>query len=344
MSSIISKILANLVRGKEIPAEDVDTFEQAVTNGELSEMDASKVDFMTEYMKRPEMKELAARHRNIARLQTTVQVALQGADYLSSIRQVKQSNDTLKNLSRPVAPSARERDSRLEQSINQAGQSRNNIAQSPAMQELHNRNLENFHQDKESSRIASSGQAGVYGSNMQSAINRRYAADRAVLPEQMRMQQQADSRYDRLLQQQGYETDRIQRDRHQNYGYLRDDYNRELEAAGRLGAVGRSNRRQSLGALAKSIPEALYSYNFNNTIPNKISTARGATANPTTNQMLDNAYMMQEPDQRMASGAFFDNNLFGGQEHSGFGPNIEAYRQNIDSNLYGRRKQYNNYV
>lgn len=337
MSSIISKILANLVRGKEIPDADVEAFEQAVENGELSEMDASKADFMTQLLNRPEFKEMAAKQKNIGRLQNTVQVALQGADYLSSIRQIKQSDETLENLKAPTAPTVRGKDPRLEQSINEAGQRRSNIAQDPAMQEMYNRNLENFHQDKENSRVSSTGQAGSYGSNMQAAINRRYAADRAMLPEQMRMQQQADSRYDRLLQQQAYEQDRIQGDRYKNYGYQRDDYNRELEAAGNLGAVGRSNRRQAMGALAQSVPDALYSYNFNGALANR-------RRNTATSQAMNGSYNVLDGNLPDASGAFFDNNLFGGQEHSGFGPNIEAYRQNINNNLYGRKNPYNNYA
>ncbi len=178
---------------------------------------------------------------------------LAATDIATSLKQINQGKSLAANTVKPNKPRVPGRDPLLAQAINQA--QLGTLDQSKALAPAQLQILDQYLSDINNAKVASSGQAGAYGSLAQVAANRRNrsALDLVPLADQIKAREQG--RYDSLLGKRMYETQNNFDNQSQFYGTDLDQYNKDSQTAGNLSATGRVNYRNSLANLGQSIPD-----------------------------------------------------------------------------------------
>lgn len=183
------------------------------------------------------------------------------AGLTASMGQIRQSNRTLRGLSRPGMPTPPSEDPQLQQAIYQASQGTMNAANQvqPVIEGLN----QQYAQDLGLARDISGGQSSTYGALGQLASLRRTRGlnEAAPIIDNIRAREQA--RLDDLLaRRQGFR----QQDFQNRLGLSEmalNQYNKEASAAGLQGQIGRENLFSTYGNLADdlSVLGANYYYN-----------------------------------------------------------------------------------
>ena len=181
-----------------------------------------------------------------------INLVLGGVDIGNSVAQIRESNKLLKTR-RPSRPTAPGRDQLLQQALRNAQENTFDTerAIAPVRAEIGDQYLN----DIQGAKTASTGQAGAYGAYRQLAANRRNRAALQLAPIQDEIRRGQQARYDNLLGMRMDETNSMFRNQASLYPYDLEQYQNEQQAAGHLGATGRSNLRGSLynaGAQAAS--------------------------------------------------------------------------------------------
>lgn len=189
--------------------------------------------------------------RFVARNKPFLDAILSGADLVTSLSQIRQSNKAIKNLQRPTMPSPNVLDPQLNNAIAQAqrGSFEALRALEPAKQEIAQQRL----MDMNTARSLSGGQAGAYGANATAASLRATRAAQR-LPQigdtiKARQQERADQllgRRQNVLQNEFYNRMQIA---NQNF----NQYNNDIASAAALGVAGRTNLRNTLGQLPEML-------------------------------------------------------------------------------------------
>lgn len=165
-----------------------------------------------------------------------------------SANQVAQSNRSLKGSKEPSRRRLPQIDPRLSQEIDRASQE----LSEPSFREL-DPSRENIARtyagELDQARVASAGQAGIYGALGQGAAQRRQQAGREMIPYASQLRQQAGGRLSQLLGMKESRQNVIDQIGENRYAQDLDMYLKEQQAAGQLGAVGRQNMAQSRGNL-----------------------------------------------------------------------------------------------
>lgn len=230
---------------KNITDEDVSTIIEEGRKQLAS--DAYKEDVLT-------IAQEAESGRTSEAIKTGLNTLLAAGDIATSVQQINESKNLLNQSKKPGRPSVPGRDPFLQQALNQAQQGSfdSSRALAPAQQGIHNQYLS----DLNNAQIASTGQAGTYGALAQVAANRRNEANVGLIPiaDQIRNQQQ--NRLDSLIGLRMNETQNQFQNQSQFYPQDLQQYNLDQQAAGALGATGRSNLRTSLANFGQQIPEA----------------------------------------------------------------------------------------
>jgi hypothetical protein len=177
---------------------------------------------------------------------------LAGSDISASRAQIAESNRLLGNSKKPSRPGAPKADPYLDQAINQAqvGTMDASRALAPAQLQI----LDNYLSDINNAKVASTGNAGQFGSLAQAASSRRNRAAQELVPIGDQVKAREQSRLDNLI---GTRIDQNQQSfANQASLYPTDmqQYMMEQQIAGSLGATGRENLRTSVGNLANLIP------------------------------------------------------------------------------------------
>lgn len=245
--SQLTEALKGAVSGQKVDGKSLTADEQAVL---LKSADALKGT--------PEMQSLfkeIAQDKNADRFSKRYKpffnLLLSGADVATSLQQIRASKQALKNLVRPTLPGTPGLDPVLNNEIYKAQQGNFDAARAiaPAQQELRDQ----YSRDLGTARQVSNGNAATYGSLAQQASLSRARAGAALpaVSDQIRRQQQA--RLDNLI---GMRQGAVQQqfgNNMQKSGILLDQYNRDAQAAGQLGATGRLNLRNSLQGLGDNV-------------------------------------------------------------------------------------------
>jgi len=184
-----------------------------------------------------------------------INAALSGLDVATSIAQInlgKQASDKLQRPSRPAPLTA---EPRLKQELSEASRGRFDSvrALAPAQLAL----LDNYLSDLNTAKTVSGGQASTYGALGQVASTRRAKGAQGLVPIADEIRRSQDARYDSLLGLKLQENQAINQSQGQYYPTDLYQYGREAQAAASLGATGRSNLRESLGAVGQFLPQAL---------------------------------------------------------------------------------------
>lgn len=180
-----------------------------------------------------------------------IQVLLGLRDIAASGKQIKVSEAQLAQLKKPARAAKLRPSQALRRAVSDAQQDK--ISDAPiaiAKEGIR----ENFASDISTARQASGGQAGTYAALTQLGANRRRKSVADLMPLVAQLRQQQTGRLDNLIGMELGERANIAENDRLTYNTDLNQYNRESEAAGRLGAIGRNNMRNSLHNLADQAP------------------------------------------------------------------------------------------
>jgi hypothetical protein len=187
-----------------------------------------------------------------------INLVLAGSDIAQSIQQIQQSKRDLSRSRRPSRPAIPARDQLLQQSLRETQEGINDPGRAvgAARAEIQDQ----YQNDIANAKTASTGQAGAYGSYAQVAADRRNRAALGLAPIQDEIRRGQQARQDQLLGMRMDETQQQFQNQAQFYPQDLYQYNQEQQAAGRLGATGRSNLRNSLYGLGQQVAPAVADY------------------------------------------------------------------------------------
>ena len=175
-----------------------------------------------------------------------------GGDIASSLKQIRESDRSTRELRRPAIPIGSGVDPAIDRALRQSEQSNLNAASSVnASRQVIN---DQFNQDIKNAEIASGGQQAAFGALGQVAATRRTRGSAALAPIIAQIRQSENQNRNQLLglKQQGQQfadQQRMYASRIANDQYAQDAY-----AAGKLGSQGRLNLRNSLSRFANVLP------------------------------------------------------------------------------------------
>jgi ribosome-binding factor A len=229
---------------KFIPAADLDAELNSILQARMN--DPKFKEMLNDLQRKQSSDKIAAK------VAPMMQAALAGTDITTALNQTRSARRAGLGLRRPIRPNMRT-SRELQLAIDDA-RSRTNQVDSNVTNALKLNNLDSYLADLQNAKTASTGQAGIYGSVAQAAINRRNRSNLAMAPVMQQMLQQNRARYDELLGQQLSEQDRMNKLNLGMYGQDMYQYNRESEAIGNLEATGRSNTRNALYNMSNIAP------------------------------------------------------------------------------------------
>jgi hypothetical protein len=260
------KIIESLQKGNGLTPENISKLVRFQRSNPqfipAADMTAQLQQLQQDWMNDPKYKDLldqAQRKQKSDKIAAEVapfmQAVLAGTDIGTALSQVKSARRAGLGLRRPVRPTMG-RSQELQSAIDDARMRANQVDPN-VMNSLKLNNLDSYMADLQNAKTASGGQAGLYGSLAQAAINRRNRANLASAPLAQQMLAQNRARYDSLLGQQQQEQARLNQNSLYQYNVDLGQYNNEAQAIGALESRGRSNTRNAL-------------YNMSNLAPNLI--------------------------------------------------------------------------
>lgn len=186
---------------------------------------------------------------------TALNLALAGTDIGTSLSQINTSDRQLRQGTRPAKPSPLTADPQLQQALSDAERGNYDAVRALAPAQL--AILDSYLSDLNNAEVASGGQAGTYGALAQTASSRRGRRSLELVPIADNIRRENTQRYDQLLGQKLNENQAIQQSQAQFYPQDLYQYGLDRQAAGQLGAQGRSNLRESIGAGASFLPKII---------------------------------------------------------------------------------------
>jgi hypothetical protein len=186
-------------------------------------------------------------------LQPFVQSILAGNDIATSIGQIRSANSAARTLRRPNRPIPNGVSPELDAAITDA-RGRTTGIDSNILNALRLQNLDAYMGDLSNAKTASGGQAGIYGSLAQAAVNRRTRAGIATAPVLAQLQQQNRQRYDALLAEKLRQQNIQSGQEAALYNVDLNQYNTEASAINSLGGAGRLNLSNSIRDFGNQLP------------------------------------------------------------------------------------------
>ena len=173
-----------------------------------------------------------------------INLVLAGSNIAQSINQIRTSNNQLSRSKKPTRPVIPARDAALQQALRSSQEGTNDAgrALAPAQAQIQDQ----YQNDIANAKIASTGQAGAYGSYAQLAADRRNRSSMELAPIQDQIRRGEQDRTDRLIGARMGETQQMYENQAQMYPDDLYQYNQEQVDAGQLGAYGRGNLNRSL--------------------------------------------------------------------------------------------------
>lgn len=193
--------------------------------------------------------------RFVRKYQPFFNAILSGVDLATSLSQVRRANNASRQLVRPEAPAIPGIDPSINQAISSAQQGTYDTARAvaPAQQGV----LDQYLRDVNVAGQIGGGQGATYGALAQTAALRRDSALKGLIPLADQVRAREQGRLDNLIGLRSNLTQQNFQNQIRQYGMNLDQYNQDAAAVGQLGAVGRSNVRQSIGGLVNQMPSVL---------------------------------------------------------------------------------------
>lgn len=189
-------------------------------------------------------------------------VLLGAVDIAQSVNQINQSKQGLSKSRRPNRPSIPQRDLYLQQALRQASQGTYDTASALAPAEAQIQ--DQYQSDLQNAKIASTGQAGTFGSYAQVAANRRRRAGMELVPIANDIRREQTSNYNHLLGERLNETQRMFDNQASLYPSDLNQYQTEQAAYGQIGSVGRQNLNNSFYNIAGRTAPVIGQYQARN--------------------------------------------------------------------------------
>lgn len=202
------------------------------------------------------------RKKDLGQVSTKVAAALDTMTKLgftaASLGQIASSNAALRNLQPPGLPAVPGLNPQLTEALYQAHRGTQDVNQvlNPARQEIQGGYQSALNQAQQ----LSGGQAGAYQglANLANIERMKAAASLAPVAQQVKMQNAGLE--SQLLGQRLGEQQHQFENRYFNAQLGQDQYNKQMEAYGNLGLMGRQNLYNSLGNLSQSLSNAVPAY------------------------------------------------------------------------------------
>lgn len=180
-------------------------------------------------------------------------LVLAGTDIIQSINQIRSAKRASAKSRKPGRPAVPQRDALLQAALRDAQEGityEGQRAIAPVQAQIQDQ----YQNDIQNARIASTGQAGAFGAYAQVAADRRNRAAMNLAPIQDEIRRGQQARYDSLLGQRLQETQNMFQNEASLYPYDLQQYNQDQQAIGALGQAGRTNLRTSLYGLGNQLP------------------------------------------------------------------------------------------
>lgn len=263
-------IVANLRAGRQVAQGDLEFFlsytpqideakmKKLVEGGEFASAEDAKAALLEagralqtspEYKQSLlELSQVNDSSRTSAKIAQAANLILAGTDIATSLNQIRQADKAAKESRRPTRPTVPQRDLMLEQALRQSQENTfdSERAIAPVRQEIGDQYLN----DIQGAKTASTGNAGAYGAYRQLAADRRNKAAMQLAPIQDSIKAREQQRTDNLLGMRADETQQMFQNQASLYPYDLQQYNYDQRAAASLGSTGRANLRDSLYNLA----------------------------------------------------------------------------------------------
>lgn len=259
-------IVAQIRAGREVKKEDLEFFlsftpeidrekmQKLVEGGEFTSFEEAQgaiIEAGRMLQSSPEYKQqvldLAQQNegaRMSNKLSQGINLVLGAADIGISLNQITQGDRAARESRRPSRPAIPQRDLMLEQALRQSQENTFDTerAIAPVRQEIQDQYLN----DIQGAKTASTGQAGAYGAYRQLAANRRNRSAMQLAPIADSIKAREQGRTDQLLGMRANETQQMFQNQASLYPYDLQQYNWDQRAAASLGSTGRANLRDSL--------------------------------------------------------------------------------------------------
>jgi hypothetical protein len=218
-----------------------------------------------------------------SKLSDGINLVLGATDIATSLNQILQGKKAAKANPRPTRPVVPGKDMMLQQALKGAQDNtfQSERALAPAKAEIQDQ----YQNDIQNAKVASTGQAGQFGAYAQLAANRRNRAAMDLVPLQDQVKARQQDRYDGLLGQSLNENQNIFNNKLNAYGYDVDQYTKDQQVAASLQSQGRENLRGSLYNLGSIVPQAAARFNassrfrnLQNRLNNELGTDTGGKA------------------------------------------------------------------
>lgn len=181
------------------------------------------------------------------KVRSGLQLALGAFDIGVSASQIGRSEKKLDEIEKPVKPRLPFVNKNLQQALRRSKARLSDPTLGGEIAPARQANMDAFLQDAATAKTVSKGQPALYGALMQSAVNRRYKNNLNMVPYLNQIRRQEEAAYNRLLER---ELTEDQNRFYRNMTLFDRDigmFNRDNQAAGNLGRIGRMNLRRSLG-------------------------------------------------------------------------------------------------
>lgn len=190
--------------------------------------------------------------RYIKRYTPFFNAMLAGADIATSLKQVRESKDLLRNLNRPSMPSIPGIDPALDSSIRDAQRGTMDAARAvaPMRQDLEDQ----YNKDIALAKSIGGGQASTVGALGQVASLRRARGIGSMAPIIDDVRAREQGRLDGLVNQRSAVTQQNYQNRLGQAKIGLEQYGEDARAIGALGAAGRMNLRNSASSLLNAVP------------------------------------------------------------------------------------------
>lgn len=167
--------------------------------------------------------------------------------------QIKLSDSQLKKIKRPTAPNTIQPNKLIDKVTNRAEQDR--LSASAMLAPAQNQIVDQYFQDLNAAKTASTGQASQFGTLANVAAQRRNRSAERLVPAAIQARQAADDRLASMVPYSLYDDLNQFNSQMGVYEQELGQYNQDMEAAGLLGATGRSNLLNSNRSLLSSIAD-----------------------------------------------------------------------------------------
>jgi len=237
------------------------------------------------------------------KVSTGLDLILKGTDIASSLNQIRTGKQASAANKRPGKPAVPQRDMMLAQALrkSQEGTFDTERAVAPLRAEINDQYLN----DIQNAKTASTGQAGAFGTYAQLAANRRNRAALGIAPIQDQIRREQQSNQNDLLGMRMNETQRMFDNNSQFYNNDLDLYKWNQQNAGNVIGAGRQSLRNSLYNFAGSaapFASTYYTQQRYNRLKNQASAAGmnpelAANVHSTLDGYVNNDFQTQQENQ-----------------------------------------------